>query len=67
MLARDEISCLVSSDAWGRAVVNFNKQMYGIYEASGPKIPVLDDFEREGWAAFWREWELRMQKAETGE
>lgn len=52
----------VGLDDWRRAVLAFCEAVEAFYAASAPKTPA-DEFEGEGWHAFWAEWRERASAA----
>lgn len=58
-----EASKSVPVTAWRNAVVAFAASVRDFYAISEPKNRAFDEVEREGWAAFWREWDQRSAAA----
>jgi hypothetical protein len=63
-----KIKSLVGSEEvleseWATAVLGFVDSVQGFYKASAPKADIKDEYDRQGWAAFWKEWEERCQQA----
>jgi len=44
---------------WQIAVLGFTKQIRNFYQQSSPKEYITDVSDREGWEAFWQEWNER--------
>lgn len=57
----------VSPEDYRREVVAFARQVEGFYSASSPKVLPEDEFDRNGYLAFWNEWRRRMAQAEGRE
>ena len=55
---------VVSENDWKRAVLAFAAQVRAYYRRSTPKADIKDDYDRQGWAAFWQEWDARVDAAE---
>jgi len=53
----------VSESEWTAAVLGFVNSVQAFYDTSAPKVDIKDEFDRQGWEAFWQEWEKRYQKA----
>lgn len=53
-----DFSARAAGDVWEMAVLDFSTQVRKFYDASKPKTP-FDDGERNGFAAFLKEWEVR--------
>ncbi len=53
----------VSESEWAAAVQGFVDSVQGFYKTSTPKAHIKDEYDRQGWAAFWKEWEERYQQA----
>jgi hypothetical protein len=49
---------------WARAILAFAEAVQAFYAASAPKRPPQDALDREGYAAFWVEWERRRAAVE---
>lgn len=45
---------------WEAAVKRFASEVKAFYETSAPRNPPPDGEDREGWTAFWSEWEKRF-------
>jgi hypothetical protein len=52
----------VGADEWRLAVLGFCKAVEAFYAESAPKTPA-DEFDAEGWRAFWAEWRERASAA----
>ena len=61
-----EVLKSVPEAAWRSAVVSFAATIRDFYAASAPKNAAFDQSDREGWAAFWREWDERWAAAKAG-
>lgn len=46
-------------------IVQFAEQVETFYQNSTPKHLPTDDFERNGYIAFWNEWRRRMAQAKA--
>lgn len=53
----------VSKSEWIAAVLGFVNSVREFYRASSPKVTIEDEFDNQGWAAFWQEWDERYQLA----
>ncbi len=53
----------VPKSEWASAVLGFVDSVRDFYRASLPKITIDDEFDRQGWAAFWQEWSERYSLA----
>lgn len=53
------ISC--SKNEWIDAVLNFSDQVLAFYKSQEERNPVIDDYDKEGWTAFWLEWKSRIE------
>ena len=53
----------VSFLEWVNAVCNFADQIMAFYRSCSPKLEHQDDYDRIGWAEFWKEWEYRRNKS----
>lgn len=56
-------SVLVSECEWKNAVQSFVDTVSDFYKKSQSKVEIVNDFDRQGWAAFWDEWNERYEKA----
>lgn len=63
LLSTDGLSLSVSEGDWRRAVVAFVDQIEQFYAACRPKVDLDVAEDREGWAAFWKEWRARANAA----
>ena len=54
----------VLPEDYRRAVVTFARQVEEFYRGASPKVLPEDEFERNGYLAFWNEWHRRMDQAE---
>ena len=50
-------------DAWARAVLGLAEQVEAYYRQSQAKEKIEDEYNAEGWALFWMEWEDHKQRA----
>jgi hypothetical protein len=47
---------------WAAAILDFVEQIEEFYRTSGPKDPIENDHDRQGWSLFWEEWaSLKLQ------
>jgi hypothetical protein len=53
----------VPKSEWVTAVLDFASSVRGFYRASQLKVPIEDEYESQGWAAFWKEWDERYERA----
>lgn len=60
-LSLGEKKAVVSKAEWRSAVLAFAVQVTNFYASCTPKVKPDDNIVREGWAAFWQEWDNRMQ------
>lgn len=51
---------IVTELEWKSAVLTFARQIEEFYTRCSPKAEIDDEYERQGWAAFWREWRERV-------
>jgi hypothetical protein len=49
---------------WVLAVLGFIQQVESFYENCTPKAAIQDDLDRQGWNAFWQEWQQRKKQTE---
>jgi len=56
---------VVSQAEWRTAVLAFAKQVRDFHDGCTPKEKIEDKYDREGWAAFWQEWEQRYHASDT--
>ena len=54
---------LVTEEEWRVAVLGLAEQVSAYYRQCSPKAEIKDDYERQGWAAFWLEWDKLLPKA----
>jgi hypothetical protein len=54
---------IIPRSDWIKSVLCFIDSVSEFYRASTPKVIIEDAFDRQGWAAFWQEWDERYQKA----
>lgn len=59
----DGTEATVTETEWKDAVVGFVDAVQAFYDAAPPRQPIDDDFEDEGWRAFWKEWGERRAAA----
>ena len=57
---------IVPESEWTRAVLAFADSVEKFYQSSLPKAAIEDKIERQGWTAFWQEWDERYQLAKAG-
>ncbi len=62
-LTSNKGSLIVSRKDWAAAVTQFADQITRFYENSAPKEHIKDAHDREGWAAFWDEYNQRRSAA----
>jgi hypothetical protein len=62
-ISSDAGSVSLPSEAWRRSVTAFTSSVRDFYRVSAPKESISDQQEREGWAAFWQEWDERSAEA----
>ncbi len=62
-LSSDKGTCIVSRKDWTNAVTQFADQITSFYAENAPKEHIVDDGDREGWAAFWNEYNQRRSAA----
>jgi len=53
----------VSKSEWTSAVLDFTDSVRKFYRSSLPKVAIEDEFDNQGWAAFWQEWDERYHLA----
>jgi len=53
----------VSESEWAIAVLGFVTSVQDFYRASAFKVAIEDAYDKQGWAAFWQEWNERYQDA----
>jgi hypothetical protein len=51
---------------WKAAVVGFAEQVKAFYRRSLPKESIDDQFDRQGWSAFWSEYDSLLAKYGPG-
>jgi len=59
-----EKESVVDLKAWVLAVLGFIQQVESFYENCTPKAAIQEDLDRQGWNAFWQEWQQRKKLAE---
>lgn len=67
VLSKDGGSWSVPKNEWRRAVLAFADQIERFYAECSPKANLDVAEDRQGWAAFWREWRTRVSSARAGE
>jgi len=58
-------TCVVTNDAWNRAVINFSEAVNQFYKSSSPKTP-HDEEATKGFNKFRAEWQKRHKIAVQG-
>lgn len=56
---------IVQSSEWTAAVLDFVESVQEFYSASSPKEEIDDEYDRQGWEAFWEEWKVRYNRARS--
>lgn len=62
---KDGVEETLSRDQWQAAVFAFADQVRAFYDSEKPKNTNQDKLEREGWEAFWKEWDMRRSRNKT--
>jgi hypothetical protein len=65
-LTSGTVTADVPQSEWRAAVVGFAEQVKAFYERSLPKTPIDDQFDRQGWIAFWSEYDGYLATYGTG-
>lgn len=53
----------VTKSEWAVAVLGFVNSVQDFYRASASKVAIEDEYDNQGWTAFWEEWNERYQEA----
>ena len=53
----------IPKNDWAHAVLGLVEQVEAYYRQCKPKDKVEDEYDAEGWALFWMEWDDRKQRA----
>lgn len=63
--AEDGRQYAVLFEDYRREVLNFARQVEAFYNQCPPRILPDDDFDRNGYIAFWNEWKRRMAEEDN--
>lgn len=65
LITEDGNETTICFDDYEKAVFDFADKVEGFYKSCTPKIAPTDDFDKDGYIAFWTEWYRRRYSDKT--